>query len=723
MSLWTIAYYDVSNTLQEVSFPALADLEGGKVVADAWQARFQSHKASTVTLRLPGVPPNVAPAIPFESRITIWSGRTGAIPYSGGVKQFQGLRTDRTGTADPNRSSSQYQFDDEWYFLDHCPYQQMWVQLLTSGGASHYVPYSSVVLFQPNPGQSYSPAAVNGLINTGQQITDILNWAIYLGANLQVGTINPALYQAWYPLTNAKCGDAIRHCLRLHPDCFTEIDYTTTPPTFNVRQRSNLTGVTLPYSYTDGSGRRHTATDLQPRPELQPLRVALFYRIISGSYLLSTPVDIYPNANLLCQGPVIQGQSVGGASAPYTVGGSPVKGTAMTGITGTGTATIAVGAASGLRALDFSIDLAGPKMSVTTSAITTTAFNPASLAWWRQKVPSLAQDIPASGTGALALLSTTVNGGGAVDITVLDATTVDGNGNPTHQPNLTTYAYELLPQSAPMAWMTASGGGSLSVLEVTVSAHFSYTKKKAIGSGSFNNSQTNDHIHSVRVKLCNSASITESFTQYLTTGEAIPANLAQSVYNSLATLQYSFSHTIVEKPFSSWVKPGKHAINLKGPLAAAAWASMNATLQVSEYKMHLDGSGNTYDNFTVKCGPVEHLEPGQLVQLFNVFANRDLTKIDTSERLTGTPAPTNTVVMPSDTVRENSIYGIPDQALQVFSAPDTTNTGVTNAITHNPAAGQSTVAQIDSSAGTQLTSATVMAEFSGTGAPGPSTLV
>ena len=80
----------------------------------------------------------------------------------------------------------------------------MWVQLLTSGGASNYVPFSSLVLFQPNPGEPYSPAPVNGIINTGQQITDILNWAIYLGANLLVGTINPALYQAWYPLTNAK---------------------------------------------------------------------------------------------------------------------------------------------------------------------------------------------------------------------------------------------------------------------------------------------------------------------------------------------------------------------------------------------------------------------------------------------------------------------------------------------------------------------------------------
>ena len=299
---WTLQYYSgtlTTGTLQTVTFPALAALESGKVIADAWQVKFQSHKASSVTLRLPGVPPHIAPAIPFESRVQI-------IDPTGTV-QFQGLRTDRKGTADPRRTSSEYTFEDEWYFLDHCPYQQLWYR--TSGGN---VPFPNVVLFQPNPGETYTPPAVQGVISTGQQIVDILNWAISRGANLQIGQIDPALYQAWYPIQNVKCGDALRHCLRLHPDCFTEIDYTTTPPTFNIRQRSNLTAVTLPYAYTDSSGRRHAALDLQPRPELQPARIALFYRVIANNFLLSSPVDIWPQSNLSVTGPVITGQDVGG---------------------------------------------------------------------------------------------------------------------------------------------------------------------------------------------------------------------------------------------------------------------------------------------------------------------------------------------------------------------------------------------------------------------------
>jgi hypothetical protein len=637
---WQLQFTTAAGAQQTVTFAQLAALEGGKVVADAWTVRFSSHKSSAVTLRLPGVPPHIAPAIPFESYIKIID--------STGTVQFAGYRTDRTGTADPRRASSSYVFEDAWYFLEHCPFQQSWLQ---SGG--QIVPFQNVVLYQPNPGQNYVPAAVNGCISTGQQIKDILNWAILMGCPLQIGEIDPALYQTWYPLQNVTCGDAIKHCLRLHPDCFTEIDYTPTPPTFHIRQRGNLTAVTLPYSYTDAAGRRHTATDIQPRPELVPKRVALFYRIISSSYLLSTPVDIYPSQNLAVQGPVVTGQFVGGSAAPYTVGGTPVVGTAMTGITGNTVATIPVGAPSGLRALDFAIDLQGPKLSISTASITTAAFDPTQLNWWRKKVPALKQisqggNIPNDGhAGALALLSTAINAGAAANITVLDDTGA--------AVNLATYAYELLPQSAPMAWMTVPGGGALQVIEATVTAHFSYTKQTP-GASPTQIGQQNDHVHHVRVKLCNSPSATGQYTQYLTTGEGIPPNLAQNVYNSLATLQYNLTHTIVERPFNGWIKPGKHAVNLSG--GAAAWTAMQATIQQTDYKMHLDGVGNTFDNFTVKCGPVEHLEPGELVQLFNVFANRDLTKIDCVERLTGVPAGGNTIAMPSDTAQENSVPGV-----------------------------------------------------------------
>jgi hypothetical protein len=60
--------------------------------------------------------------------------------------------------------------------------------------------------------------------------------------------------------------------------------------------------------------------------------------------------------------------------------------------------------------------------------------------------------------------------------------------------------------------------------------------------------------------------------------------------------------------------------------------------------------------------------------------------------------------------------------LQSFTAPDGVQTGITQSITVNPATGQATVAQLNSATGAQLSSAIIMAELSGSGAPGAGTL-
>lgn len=677
---WQLQYIDDGGNAQNLTFAQLAALEGARNVGDAWQASFLSHKSSRITLKLPGVPPHIAPAIPFESRVKI-------IDPTGTV-QFSGFRTDRTSTGEPNKSFSSYVFEDEWYFLDHVPYCQQWLRTAANGSQS-VVPFQFIVLYQPNSNQVYNPQPLEGqLITDGQQMVDILNWAISQGAHLQIGEIDLDFYQAWYPVQNLKCGDALRHCLRLHPGVFTEIDCTTNPPTFHARARTGLLPLNLPYSYTDALGRRHTALDIQPRPELQPKRVALFYRVISGKYTLETPVDIYPFFNYSVLGPALQGQSIGGAAEPYTVGGLPVRGTLMNNINQSQVVNVPVGAPGGLRAMDFAIDLQGPKGTATAGKITSLPFNPTLLDWWRRKVPSLKQvkdggNIPNDGlAGNLQLLSTNINDGGTASISVKD-----GAGNLI---DIATYAFVLEPKSSPHPWMTVggvSGAAALAVIEATITAHFNYTTQTPGESPVVMGNQI-DHVHHIRVKLCNSASFSQTFTQITNQGEAIPPNLAQNVYAALAMLQYSFTHSIVEKSpvagaFNGWIKPGKHAINLTGPLARAEWAAMLATAQQTDYKMHLDGAGNTFDNFTVKCGPVEHLEPGQLVQLFNVFANRDLTKIDANEKFTGTPSPGNTVDAPSDTAQENSVPGveIPQQAAQVsFTTPGDPTTAPTGQI-------------------------------------------
>jgi hypothetical protein len=148
--------------------------------------------------------------------------------------------------------------------------------------------YPDVVLYQYRPSDPYQNASqiVDWYITTGGQLCEILTFAIAQGVSLQFNateiqnTLN--IFAPWYPARALKCADAIKHCLRLHPDCFTEIDYSTTPPTFHVRKNLNggagaamLVPVLLPYDSTSG-GRRHVATDITPRPELVPSRIGIY---------------------------------------------------------------------------------------------------------------------------------------------------------------------------------------------------------------------------------------------------------------------------------------------------------------------------------------------------------------------------------------------------------------------------------------------------------------
>ncbi len=50
MNPWTLQFINAVGSPQTVTFAQFAALEGGKIIADAWQVQFVSHKASTVTL-------------------------------------------------------------------------------------------------------------------------------------------------------------------------------------------------------------------------------------------------------------------------------------------------------------------------------------------------------------------------------------------------------------------------------------------------------------------------------------------------------------------------------------------------------------------------------------------------------------------------------------------------------------------------------------------------
>lgn len=608
--------YKVGSTWTEVSLTAL----GAGITV---RLELGTHGESRFNLPLASLPPEIAPAIPFEAQCIVYTGRTGSGgSWTGGTKLFQGRRTDNSGQASGSGANQELVIEDAWYDLRFLTLQAAWANITGYSGSTptYGTPFTwpDCVLFQFTPaGQlqsngsfaAYSPAPSNNHITTGQSIKEILADAIYFGGvNLQIGTIDPACYVPFYPVRSMRCADAIKMALRVHPDCTCEIDYTTTPPTFNIRQRSNLTGVTLPYKSSSGN-QKHLTSSVRPRPDLQPSRVGIYIKetsTINGKSVISVGTDIYP-------------------------GSTP----------------------SGLRSFDASVDMTGPKLANTTANITSAAFDPTDLTWWAKKLPalkpvSLGGQIPNSGTGALALLDATINGGSGH----LKGITVEDSSGATI--DLTTFAYELLTGNV-SSWMQLSGGGAVEWVEATITGFFSYNK--TTGAGDTLNTQITDqykeHQHHCRVKLCNTPSATFWLNQVLSTGEIYPSGLAQAIYNSLSTLQYNFTHTILESPFATVIKPGKHCLNLSG--GATAWASMRAMVQGVEIElMFSPGAGITTAKTKVTCGPVEHLEPGELVQLLNIFTNRDLSKINPNERASGTDMSGGNVDLGDDTPKENS---------------------------------------------------------------------
>jgi len=586
--------------------------------------KFGTHDSSKCTLDLAGLPPEIAPAIPFEAPCKIFTGRSGSGgSWSGGTILFQGRRTDNSGQASASGASQELVIEDAWYDLRFITYQCTWQNIIgfLSTTPTYGPPFAwpDGVLFQPAPnGQlqtnghyaAYSPAPFNGHITTGQTIAEILAYAIYYGGvNLQIGEIDPAAYVPFYPVRSMRCADALTLCLRVHPDCACEIDYSTTPPTFNIRKRTNLVSVTLPYKQKSGN-QLHLSSKPHPRPDLIPSRVGIYVKetaTINGNAVVSVLTDIYP-----------------------------------------------AGLPSGLRSLDASLDMTGPKLAKTNATLTTAVFDPTNLLWWAQKIPALRSQadqgqIPNTGfPGALTLISSVINGG-AKSIQVLD------NSQPPVPIDLALYPYELVSGS-PASWMQLSGGAPVTVMEANVTAFFSYNKVTAAGAANITD-QIGEHLHSVRIKLTNSPApgATYQLSQVLNTGEVYPSGLAQSIYNSLAALQYDFSHTILESPFATVIKPGKHCLNLSGAGVPPAWTSMNAMVQDVELDlMFTPGSNVTTARTTVSCGPVKTLEAGELVQLFNLFTNRDLSKINPNERTSGTDQGGGSVTLGSDSPKENS---------------------------------------------------------------------
>jgi hypothetical protein len=692
----TLQYVDSTGSTQEVAL-SVAD------VAAAPAARIliepASHAPGKCTITWPQRP-ETGVAIPFKSRCVVYANRASASgaanSFSAGSPVFIGRRTDNPASAAPDRFSTTIILEDFLWDLAKITYQQAANEI--SGGtlaSPTYTPFywPDVVLFQSFAGVTYTPPAEMGTITTWQQIQDILNYALAYatGANAVQFQFSTAaeftpVYRNWYPMRGPKCLEAILNCLRTHPGVYTEVDYTTTDggghplPTIHFRNRGSMTALTLPYASTDANGVLHQATDIQPLPELIPDNVRLYYRINStfnGQPIASPATDCYPsNSNSLLN-------------------------------------------------QDFSIDITGASQTETIKNFTSSVFNPTSLALWRQKVAALHQvsqggQIPNDGsTGALAFVSTAAYNAGSnpKGIQVLS-----DDGNDYSASYGSTFGY--LTDDEIMTWF-ALASGSLNVMKCTVKAYFSYNKTSTIA-GSTVTDQVQEHQHTFRTVLCSIPSGQYILKQVVNAGEAIPSGLAQALWTEQQTLQYKMTHKVFQvaannTSLPTLVKPGKHMINLSG--GATAWTTMNAVpqrVQIQLMRVFVAGVATLAAQTSISCGPVNHLNPDELIQLANVFRNRDRARIDPNARLSGGTSSTQVDLSLTAGSKENSLAANPIPTTMNFVGADATAAGLTNLITHDATVGQ--ITRVQQYGGSVIATGYIAPVYSGSGSPSSTSL-
>ena len=567
--------------------------------------------------------------IPNWGVVEIWKDRTvTAGVFSGGTRIFVGRRTDFDRVAQPDNPKTMRVFEDPWYDLTTITFQHYW-WVYVSGTKTKQL-FSRINLFQ-DIGES--PEVPWGYLTTAQQITQIIQYAadatlgrgIAGGKALQVGTIDPSWTLPVYGVKAIQCSDAILKCLQSMADAVTYFDYTTTPPTLHVRQRANLASVSLPFDNGGslvpyvGYRQYHQNSRIRSRPDLIPTSVTIQYQTtstVNGVTYVVPSTDTWPvGANQ---------QAMGAHVEP--------------------------------------IDMRGGTVSTLTATVVSNSFDPTTVDFWKSVKP----DLGTSNVTGLSLLSTAVNS--STDPNSI--TIKDDQGNNV---SLTDYPYLMKSTGSEIAtWMKKPDGTQITGKKVTITATVSYTSTTIVNGVSIPNSPHNAQV-TYECKLTNSppGSSTASpayGTKYSATATAVQADpvitgLAQSIYTSLAQLQWEGTHVILEENIYQCIGPGTN-LNLVG--GRTEWETMNASIVHTEIDFQ---DGRT----TVTFGPHKHLSAATIASYMTLLRFRTVYD-NPALRQTGQSDANNNIQYGQDHHVSNTNHSIIQHKILPIIADQTTDT-------------------------------------------------
>jgi hypothetical protein len=193
------------------------------------------------------------------------------------VKWFVGVCVEVPRRGRGGFESLSYRIAGTWWYFENLVYQQNWPTVASGASRRAFI----VAGLSPSAGTRQ---------NTKAFIQDVLDWLIASGpgavTQYTAGDLPTGFQVPFTRLEAPTCAEAMQHIVRWQPDAATWFDYTTTPPTFNMKRRVGASTAT--YALTD-----FVEAALTPRNELKLDRLVIQYVTIGsgGSIALAQEVD------------------------------------------------------------------------------------------------------------------------------------------------------------------------------------------------------------------------------------------------------------------------------------------------------------------------------------------------------------------------------------------------------------------------------------------------
>jgi hypothetical protein len=254
--------------------------------------------------------------------------------FHNGVKWFDGIVTQTPLYCSANDEEYYYEISGGWWYLENLIYQQAWKEPdnpSVSSPTFYNVYKSRVILGQDISGSS---------LTIGDQIADVVGYAISCGANISMGSIDISVNIPLDECKDLSCADVIRRLLRWVPDTTCVVDYGETIPQISFFRRSQMEAVSV--NIGDGV----SEFSIQPRYDLQVPAVVLKFETtnnVNGKAWKESVQQKYP---------------------PDCTG-------------------------SELKALVLTINLEGSRASYVVQGIAAEPIDMSSVTWWKAHIPGL----------------------------------------------------------------------------------------------------------------------------------------------------------------------------------------------------------------------------------------------------------------------------------------------------------------------------------------------